>query len=232
MTTTAVLPVKQLAHAKQRLRGLLSSEERTLLFRSMVEDVLVAVEVSPLIDEILMVTSDSELGDLAYAFGATVMQDEGLSGLIDSVSAAANRLGNSINDTLVYIPGDVPLVAPEDLEIVLDGFGSSSTHEITLVPADDFGGTNCIACTPPNCLEFCFGKNSFRRHLETAKCLRITPAVLKLTRIGLDIDTPSDLIRLSRLLYESYQEKVTFRYLLDSGILEKFCPEFLGITRK
>ena len=62
--------------------------------------------------------------------------------------------------------------------------------------------------------------------------LRITPAVLKLTRIGLDIDTPSDLIRLSRLLYESYQDKVTFRYLVDSGILEKFCPEFLGITRK
>ena len=51
MTTTAVLPVKQLSEAKQRLRGLLSSEERNLLTRSMVEDILVALEVSPLIDE-------------------------------------------------------------------------------------------------------------------------------------------------------------------------------------
>ena len=71
MTTTAVLPVKQLSEAKQRLRGLLSSEERNLLTRSMVEDILVALEVSPLIDEILMVTSDAELGDLACAVSYT-----------------------------------------------------------------------------------------------------------------------------------------------------------------
>ena len=232
MTTTAVLPVKQLSDAKQRLRGLLSNEERNLLTRSMVEDVLVALEVSPFIDEILMVTSDVGLGDLACAYGATVMQDRGMSGLIASVTAAAHHLGSSCNDILVYIPGDIPLLAPEDLEIVLDGFGSTNSEEVTLVPADDFGGTNCIVCSPPNCLEFCFGKNSFRRHLEIAKCLRIPPAVLKLTRIGLDIDTPSDLIRLSQVLCHSYQDKVTFRYLLGSGILEKACPELLGIDRK
>ena len=141
MTTTAVLPVKQLSDAKQRLRGLLSNEERNLLTRSMVEDVLVALEVSPFIDEILMVTSDVGLGDLACAYGATVMQDRGMSGLIASVTAAAHHLGSSCNDILVYIPGDIPLLAPEDLEIVLDGFGSTNSEEVTLVPADDFGGT-------------------------------------------------------------------------------------------
>ena len=232
MTTTAVLPVKQLSEAKQRLRGLLSSEERNLLTRSMIEDVLVALEVSPLIDEILMVTSDVELGDLACAYGVKIMQDRGMSGLIASVTAAAHHLGSSYNDTLVYIPGDIPLLAPEDLEIVLDGFGLTNSEEVTLVPADDFGGTNCIVCSPPNCLEFCFGKNSFRRHLETAKCLRIAPAVLKLTRIGLDIDTPTDLIKLSHVLCRSYQDKVTYRYLLEGGILEKACPELLGIDGK
>ena len=152
MTTTAVLPVKQLAEAKQRLSGLLSSDERNLLFRSMVEDVLVSVEVSPLIDEILVITSDIQLGEMAFNYGASVMQESGRSGLIALMTAAANRLGDSFKDTLVFVPGDVPLLAPEDLEVVLDGFGLSNHKEIAIVPADDFGGSNCIACSPPDCI--------------------------------------------------------------------------------
>ena len=50
MSVVAVLPIKQLANAKQRLRGVLSDEQRRGLFKAMVQDVLEAVTVCPSID--------------------------------------------------------------------------------------------------------------------------------------------------------------------------------------
>ena len=38
MSVVAVLPIKQLANAKQRLRGVLDDEQRRGLFKAMVED--------------------------------------------------------------------------------------------------------------------------------------------------------------------------------------------------
>ncbi len=229
MTTTAVIPIKQLADAKQRLGGMLTSDERTRLFRAMVEDVLVAVEVCPLIDEILVVTSDAEVAELVRGFGARVMPEPENPGLIPAVTAAGNLLAELPDNTLVFVPGDVPLITPEDLEVVLDGFGSSAEAEFTIVPASDLGGSNCVACSPPDCMEFGFGEDSFRRHLRIAETRGIVPIVTRLPGIGLDIDTPDDLNELGQTLYESGQEKATFTYLLESGILERVCPDLLRL---
>ena len=43
------------------------------------------------------------------------------------------------------------------------------------------------------------------------------------------IKTPEDLNELAQMLYESGQEKVTFSYLLESGILERVCPDLLRL---
>ena len=51
-------------------------------------------------------------------------------------------------------------------------------------------------------------------------------------KFGLDIDTPTDLIKLSQVLCRSYQDKVTYRYILDGRNMEKHCPELLGIDAK
>lgn len=229
MTTTAVIPIKQLVDAKQRLSGVLTSDERTRLFRAMVEDVLVAVEVCPLIDEILIVTSDDDVQELARGFGASVMSEPENPGLIPAVTAAAKRLSEALDSTLVFVPGDVPLITPEDLEVVLDGFGSSPAAEFTIVPASDLGGSNCVVCSPPDCIEFGFGEDSFRRHLRLAETRGIAPTVTRLPGIGLDVDTPEDLNELAQMLYESGQEKATFSYLLESGILERVCPDLLRL---
>ena len=61
----AVLPVKDLAGAKQRLAGVLSATERRELFAAMLEDVLSALAASAGLAGILMVTRDP----LAVAVG-------------------------------------------------------------------------------------------------------------------------------------------------------------------
>jgi 2-phospho-L-lactate guanylyltransferase (CobY/MobA/RfbA family) len=121
---------------------------------------------------------------------------------------------------MVFLPGDVPLVTVEELEIVLDGFGRSpDKKEFMIVPANDLGGSNCVVCSPPDCIEFGFGEDSFRRHLRFAKDRDINAMVVKLPGIGLDIDTPEDLFELVSELIRQDLRTNTSVFLEKSGML-------------
>ena len=80
MSVVAVLPIKQLANAKQRLRGVLDDEQRRGLFKAMVEDVLEAVTVCPSIDRAIVVTSDDEVSALAHYYGVEVRPEPDVAG--------------------------------------------------------------------------------------------------------------------------------------------------------
>ena len=196
MSTSAVIPIKQLEDAKQRLSGLLNSNERKLLFQAMVEDVLTAVEACTYIDNIVVVTNDQAVAELARGFGAEIRPEPEPPGLIEAVTETGKQLAAEGVECMLFLPGDVPLVTPEELEVVLEGFGMSGKPEFMIVPASDLGGSNCVACSPPDCMSFGFGIDSFRKHLALARDRGIDPQVTKLPGIGLDIDTPSDISEL------------------------------------
>ena len=59
MKTCAVIPVKSFDNAKQRLSALLTDAERKALSYAMLEDVLIAIEACPLVDQCLLVTKDA-----------------------------------------------------------------------------------------------------------------------------------------------------------------------------
>ena len=119
MTTTAVIPIKQLADAKQRLSGLLNSDERKRLFQAMVEDVLTAVEACTFIDNIVVVTDDQAVAELARSYGAEIRPEPDSPGLIEAVTQTGKQLAAEGVDCMLFLPGDVPLVTPEELEVVL-----------------------------------------------------------------------------------------------------------------
>ena len=228
MTTTAVIPVKQLANAKQRLSSFLSANDRAALFSAMVRDVLTAVETCSLIDQIMVVTDDLEVSELGKEYGAMIRPEPQRPGLIESVTEAARDLSLAGVSTMVFLPGDVPLVSAEELESVLEGFGSSNEAEFLIVPAADLGGSNCVVCSPPDCITFGFGEDSFRRHLSIARELGLNPTVMKLPGIGLDIDTPNDLRELAALIEQEeqdYSDYNTVRFLMTSGLLEQLVAD-------
>lgn len=231
MTTTAVIPIKQLDNAKQRLASVLSADERNNFFQMMVEDVLTAVEACTLVDEILVVTGDSIVAGIAHQYGASTLSEPEIPGLIAAVTQAGKHLaGNGVN-IMLFLPGDVPLVTPDELEVVLDGFGRLDEPEFLIVPASDLGGSNCIACSPPDCMQYEFGEDSFRRHLAVARELDIEPTVVKLPGFGLDVDTPEDLQELAMKLVELNVESHTYRYLRESGILDRESSAISGVAR-
>jgi 2-phospho-L-lactate guanylyltransferase len=221
VTTCAVIPIKNLSHAKQRLAGVLSSAERQALFQAMVEDVLRTLSECSLVDESLVVTDDPLVVLLAKGFGAAILPEPERPGLIPAVTTAAAFLRSKGVKRMLFVPGDVPLISADDLEVVLTSVEDNEEPEFTIVPAADLGGSNCIVCSPPDCMKFGFGEDSFRRHLGFARELGIEPRVIKLPALGLDVDTPHDLEALMRELETRQTLSSTHKYLMESGIIER-----------
>ncbi len=215
----AVLPVKTLGHTtKQRLESALDPAERQALFRAMVGDVFDALTAVKGLAGIAVVTRDDDVADLAQRHGARVIIQGSNGGQTAAVKAAADTMAAEGIDAMITLPGDVPLVTAADIEAVLAHHGAHHGEgpAITIVPARDEMGSNCIVCSPPDAMNFSFGDNSFVRHLATARGLGIEPRVVENRRLGLDIDTPADLTAL--LEQPELGHTAALRYLANSGI--------------
>ena len=112
----AVLPVKDLAGAKQRLAGVLSATERRELFAAMLEDVLCALAASAGLAGILMATRDPIAQDLAARHGAEVLLEERNRG-----HSAASALGVRAEAPAVLsrapVPGELTALKEELSEL-------------------------------------------------------------------------------------------------------------------
>lgn len=215
MSIWAVVPAKDFATAKQRLVDVLSPDERRTLFRAMFVDVLTALGQVRGLGGILVVTRDSTAAALAAAHGAEVLEEPANRGQSAAVTTAAEHLAARGESGLLQLPGDLPLVTVEEVEIVLRAHRPG--RAMTIVPAHDGRGSNCILLSPPDAVPFQFGNDSFRPHLAVAAERGIEPTVVRLPGIGLDIDTPADLLA----LIGRPAETGAHRYLIESGIAER-----------
>lgn len=214
----AVLPAKDLVDAKTRLADALSPAERRLLFRTMYEDVLIALSQTTSLDGVAVVTRDPEAGAVAESYGARLIPEPENQGQTAAIERAAATLKADGADGIITIPGDTPLISAAEIDAVLTAH--TATPGMTIVPAHDRRGSNCIAVSPPGLFPFSFGNDSFQPHLAAVRKLGLAPRILDLPGIALDIDTPDDL----RLLIERGGETRTHAYLDSSGIADRLTP--------
>ena len=187
----AVVPVKNLGHAKQRLAGVLGQSERTALFRAMLEDVLEALAGATSLAGIVLVTRDEEAIALAQRYGAECLIEPRNRGHTAAVEFAAAALAQRGAGALLQVPGDIPRVTSEEIEAVIAAHAPAPA--VTIVPSRDHHGSNTVLCSPPDVFPFRFGDDSFHPHLAAARAIGIEPTVVERAGIGLDIDTPDDL---------------------------------------
>jgi len=190
-----LVPVKNLAHAKQRLSSVMNQPERTQLAQAMLHDVLEAIAnwgVLPC----TVVTADSYACELADQLGMEVIPDPenpGETGAIEMATRICVERGCS--STLVF-PADIPLLRPEEMSEIVKHAPARGT---LLVPAGDGRGTNAAFRSPADLFPLRFGNDSFRPHLAAARAVNLPCVVIELPGVAVDVDRPDDLFQLAAL---------------------------------
>ncbi len=211
----ALVPVKNLQQAKQRLASVLDAGERRGLFHAMLEDVLGALSRCEALAGIVLVTRDREARLLAARYGARVLEEDHNRGHTAASSFGARALAEEGAAGMLQLPADIPLVTPEDIHALLQAHALAPA--VTLAPSRDEQGSNAVACSPPDVLPLRFGDDSYFPHLHRARSLGIEPGVVRRPGLALDVDTPEDLLA----FLAAPSATRAYDYLKKSGIAER-----------
>jgi len=197
MTTVAVLPVKRFDDAKQRLATGFDDERRRQLVAAMVADVLEAIGEARTIERTIVVSGDPVAQELAAEHGAEVVPDPGDAGHVQAALAGIARAEVEGEGRVVLLPGDCPLLDPRELDRLLTGVPE---RYVAAAPDRHGTGTNALVLSPPSAIVPAFGEGSCARHVDLAREAGVPFGIEQLASLGLDLDTPADVIALSREL--------------------------------
>jgi len=211
--TYAVIPAKGFKGAKQRLAAILHPQERRQLATAMLTDTLLACAKSRLLSGFAVVTCDQTVAGVAGSCKADVIWEPQAGGHSQAVAFAVATCQQRGHASLLTLPGDLPLITPEDIDALVTP--AVPMAPVVIVPNRDEMGTNALLLSPPDCLPLQFGYDSFQRHLRLAAERQLRVDVRRYPRVALDIDEPADLV----LFASQPSHGLSYRLLDDLGIL-------------
>ena len=203
--THAYVFMKPLSASKSRLAGALSPARRELLAAAMLASTLSAVLDAGLAATVI--GGDADVRQLSEASGAG-WHDEPLVGLNKSLSAV---LATAPSEYVLYLPADLPLLAPEDVEAFL----AVESH-IVIAPDRWCTGTNALLLPTASAFVPFLGTGSYALHVAEARRLGYQPASVELPGLAFDVDTPDDLDLLLQQRPGWWQDAATL--LLETSV--------------
>lgn len=208
----AIVPVRGLPAGKQRLAALLTVEQRNLLVRAMLGDVVETLQASSCIDAVTIVSGDAAAGREAERLGVGFLrQPEGVNGLNAGLSFAQGECAS--REAILIVPADLPLVTPVDVSALVAGAPDGPV--VGVAPSWD-EGTNGLFLRPPDVIGPLYGVDSSKRHAEAAEAAGLPVHWVDEGRWRLDVDTPEDLGRLVAEVWEG-SARQTLACLRSSG---------------
>jgi len=213
-----LIPVKNLAHAKQRLAPLFDQSRfdqsrRTELAQAMLTDVLEAINLWTNRPPVSLVTDDAFAIELARNLNLEVIPNAGAKSETEAIEMATRFCERRGSKFTLVIPGDIPLVKVSELDLIIQAAPPEGT---VLVPSSDQRGTNAAFRSPCGLFPLRFGNDSFVPHLAAAKATGKPCTILSLPGIALDIDTPSDLQQLAAAPGESRTQRLARQWDLSA----------------
>ncbi len=189
MSCWALVPVKARAAGKTRLAPVLTSEARIALVRSMLRHVLGVLAAAPGVDHVAIVSPErDEVPD------NVLVLNEQRRGLNPALGCAVATLKSMGAHEIVIVPGDLPQLTVDDMELLLTGVRAAGCA----LASDWRGtGTNGIALDLRKlqniAFRFSFGENSFARHRQEAAALGLGPKLVSRAGLAFDLDEPRGL---------------------------------------
>ena len=211
-----LLPIKDLRHAKQRLAGFLSPEERFGLAQAMLADTLRAVRGVRGADKVFVVTNYEPAMRAAEESGWELLLEEQQISESVSVDAASRECEKRGITAVLRVPLDVPLVQASDIDDLLEV--DCAAPALVIVPSRDGTGTNAILRTPPTLFPSHFGSESFAKHCDEAQRAAAQILVRRNTRMEMDVDDEADL---RALLQHDLSGTETGIWLRQGGVLAR-----------
>lgn len=189
MKYNALIPVKSLATAKSRLASSLTQHQREILVLDMLHHVLCVLFESELFENVSVVSSDKQVLERAYLWGAQAVVEEH-QGHNQALNAAALKERAEGVTTLLTISADLPLLTTQEIRCFYE---QSLQHDVVLAPSRDGTGTNAIMVHPPLAVPYVFGPGSLQSFVEVAKQKRLRYSKFHSVGLAFDIDTIDDL---------------------------------------
>ena len=199
MRTLAIVPIKSLANAKQRLAKTLAGGSRRSLAQAMFSDVLGALRRTEGIDATAVVTDDAVAESLARGDRTVVLPDGRQAGQSQAAEVGLAYAREHGFDRALLAPGDTPLLDPVELEELLMR-SARDEIEVAVVPDRHGTGTNALLLCPPDAIPPSFGPDSLARHVASARGAGVVCAVERIASLEHDVDTPEDLAALAARL--------------------------------
>jgi len=185
----AIIPVKTFSKAKTRLD--LSPQQVEDLCKTMLEEILYTISISPQIEKIIMVTKEKKAIEIGKKFKVITIVDEKEKSVNSAVALADKYLlENNFHASIVF-PQDIPFMKTQDIDFMLN----YKTHPnfAIIVPSRRFDGTNALVRMPIDLMETHYDEDSYKIHMNTAKDHTLNVAMVFVKRIMWDIDNVEDL---------------------------------------
>ncbi|MGH9775591.1 MAG: 2-phospho-L-lactate guanylyltransferase [Candidatus Acidiferrales bacterium] len=190
-----LIPVKEFARAKERLAQHLPAARRAGLARAFAEDFFRVVQAARGFERVFVVSNEPEILERARTLGWETIPESRQNSESDSVDSASRWCAEGGVTSLLRLPVDLPIVAPEDIEMLFAQ--QPAAPGMVIVPSRDGDGTNALLRTPPALFSSHFGPGSFRKHLDAAAGAGAGICVVRNPRLEFDVDDCDDLGLLS-----------------------------------
>jgi len=184
----AIIPINEFSRSFTRLSSVLDLEQRMELAKNLSDRLIQILLAVDEVEKVILFTCEKNWpGEMQHS-KLVLKKDEDKKPLkqkIDSVADWAYELGAK---KMMYLSIDLPIVEKKDITQIID----SHKHGLTLVQAKKDGGTNALITDLPRKINFQFGADSFRKHLEAAKLEKLKTNIQSAEGLSFDLDDHDD----------------------------------------
>ena len=184
----AIIPINEFSRSFTRLSSVLDLEQRMELAKNLSSRLIQILITVDEVEKIVLFTCEKNWpGELQHS-KLVLRKDEDKKPLKQKIDSVADWAFGSGAKKMMYLSIDLPIVEKKDITQIID----SHKHGLTLVQAKKDGGTNALIADLPRKINFQFGADSFRKHLEAAKLEKLKTNIQSTEGLSFDLDDHDD----------------------------------------
>src|SRR5918994_2268080 len=195
MKTFAIVPIKRFENAKTRLSSILDKDDRIRLSLLMLEDTLQILSVVHVLTQVITVSADKRVEEIAVKYGANFLLEEKERGVNSAVALADSYCMKEAADATMVIPYDLPLLDSTDISKACE-LAENESRCIVICPSLRYDGTNMLLRKPPSVIATFYDTDSYNMHVKAAIKIGVPVKRFFSKTIMYDVDNPEDALQL------------------------------------